>query len=113
MPPGTCPAKRDLSKLEKQKHKNTPVTDEDELSLPRFFHCSLPDQPLTCAGRKEDAGGLDRLQPELPHKMTHLTLTGRDRPQAHIFPHQFHERKAKVKSEAQTHPVLFRPTCFL
>lgn len=33
----SSPAKKDLGKLEKQKHTNTPVTDEDEWRLPQFF----------------------------------------------------------------------------
>lgn len=44
--------------------------------------------------------------------MTHLTLTGRDRPQLTFSPTNFYESKAKVETEAQTHPVLFGPLVF-
>lgn len=44
--------------------------------------------------------------------MTHLTLTGCDRPQLTFSPNNFYEREAKVETEAQTHPVLSDPLVF-
>lgn len=105
--PPPCPAKRDLSKLEKQNMKTHLSQARNKLSQPHIFH-SLPHQPLTCAGRKKKTRAVwTDLQPDLPHKMTHLTLTGRDCPQLTFSPTTFMREKSRLK-------VKHKPThCFL
>lgn len=46
---------------------------------------------------QNDAGSLDRLQPERPHKMTHLTLAGRDRPRLTFSPTSLYETRPRLK----------------
>lgn len=53
------------------------------------FSTSLTAPSSEPAPATRRRGRFGRLQPELPHKMTHLTPTGRDQPQLTFSPRQF------------------------